>query len=81
MKQPLRPQRDLQLAYLELGTSQFEYLLAEDPSRIVLTEGLSQFINFAWPDEDTRTLRGAYPGYAALEARGDGFCAYRVLSR
>ena len=40
-----KAQRDLQVAYLERGTSKFEYLMAEDPSRIVLTEGLSQFIN------------------------------------
>ena len=57
------------MAYLERGTSRFEYLLAEDPSRIVLTKGLSQFINYAWPDEDTQTLREADPGYAALEAK------------
>ena len=62
-------QRDLQVAYLERGTSRFEYLLAEDPSRIVLTKGLPQFINYAWPDEDTQTLREADPGYAALEAK------------
>ena len=43
-----KAQRDLQVAYLELGTSQFEYLPAEDPWRLVLTEGLSPFINFDW---------------------------------
>ena len=62
-------QRDLQTAYLERRTFQFEYLLADDPSRIVLTEGLSQFINYAWSDEDTQTLREADPGYAALEVK------------
>ena len=62
-------QRDLQVAYLERRTSRFEYLLAEDPSRIVLTKGLSQFINYAWSDEDTRNLREADPGYAVLEAK------------
>ena len=64
-----KAQRDLQVAYLERRTSRFEYLMAEDPSRIVLTEGLSQFINYAWSVEDTQTLREADPGYAALEAK------------
>ena len=62
-------QRDLQVAYLELRTARFEYLLANDPSRLVLTKGLSRFTNFAWSDEDTQTLRQADPGYAALEAK------------
>ena len=65
-----KAQRDLQVAYLERGTSKFEYLMAEDhPSRIVLTEGLSQFINYDWSDEDTQTLREADPGYAALDVK------------
>ena len=62
-------QRDLQVAYLDRRTSQFEYLLADDPSRIVLTKGLSRFTNYTWSDEDTQTLRVADPGYAALEAK------------
>ncbi len=62
-------QRDLQVAYLDRRTSQFEYLLADDPSRIVLTKGLSRFTNHTWSDEDTQTLRVADPGYAALEAK------------
>ena len=41
-----KAQRDLQVAYIERGTSRFEYLMVEDPSRIVLTEGLSPFINY-----------------------------------
>ena len=64
-----KAQRDLQVAYLERGTSKFEYLMAQDPSRIVLTEGLSQFINYDWSDEDTQTLREADPGYAALDVK------------
>ena len=64
-----KAQRDLQVAYLERGTSKFEYLMAEDPSRIVLTEGLSQFINYDWSDEDTQTLRETDPGYAALDVK------------
>ena len=64
-----KAQRDLQVAYIERGTSKFEYLLAEDPSRIVLTEGLSPFINYDWSDEDTQTLREADPGYAALDVK------------
>ena len=62
-------QRDLQVAYLERGTSKFEYLLANDPSRIVLTEGLSRFINYTWSDEDKQTLREADPAYLALDVK------------
>ncbi len=62
-----KAQRDLQVAYIERRTSRFEYLMAEDPSRIVLTEGLSPFINFDWTDEDTQTLREADP--AALDVK------------
>ena len=61
-------QRNLQAAYLELRTARFERLLAENPSRIVLTRGLPGFTNFIWSDEDTQTLREADPSYAALEA-------------
>ena len=62
-------QRDLQLAYLELSTARFEYLLDQEPSRIVLTQGLSAFLNFGWSDEDTEVLVEADPRYAALEKR------------
>ena len=64
-----RAQRDLQAAYLELRSTQFEYLLANGPSRIVLTKGLSRLSNFTWSDEDTLSLREADPGYAALEVK------------
>ncbi len=62
-------QRDLQLAYIELRTARFEYLLEHDPSRIVLTDGLSKFTNFEWSDHDTETLIEADPSYAALERK------------
>lgn len=62
-------QRDLQLAYIELRTARFEYLLQHDPSRIVLTNGLSQFTNFNWSDKDTKVLVEADPSYAALERK------------
>ena len=62
-------QRDLQLAYIELSTARFEYLLDQEPSRVVLTQGLSAFLNFGWSDEDTEILVEADPRYAALENR------------
>jgi hypothetical protein len=62
-------QRDLQLAYIELRTARFEYLLEHDPSRIVLTDGLSKFTNFEWSDSDTEVLIEADPSYAALERK------------
>ncbi len=64
-----RAQRDLQPAYIEIKTAQFAYLLANNPSRIVLNNGLYQFSNFSWSDEDTQTLGEADPGYAALEKK------------
>ena len=62
-------QRDLQLAYVELGTARFESLLEEDPSRIVLTGGLSAFANFRWSEEDTEILMADDASYAALEKK------------
>ena len=62
-------QRDLQLTYIETRTARFEYLLEHDPSRIVLTDGLSKFTNFEWSDHDTEALIEADPSYAALERK------------
>ncbi|MCP5111850.1 MAG: hypothetical protein GY953_13550 [bacterium] len=62
-------QRDLQLGYVELSTARFEYLVEQHPSRIVLTKGLSAFANFAWSEEDTKTLTAADSSYAALERK------------
>lgn len=62
-------QRDLQLAYIEARTARFEYLLEHDPSRIVLTDGLSKFTNFEWSDHDSKALIEADPSYAALERK------------
>lgn len=62
-------QRDLQLAYIALATARFDYLLQHDPSRIVLTNGLSQFSNFEWSEKDTKILIEADPSYAALERK------------
>ncbi len=60
-------QRDLQLASIALRTARFDYVLRHDPSRIVLTNGLSQFSNFEWSDDDSRALIEVDPSYAALE--------------
>ena len=62
-------QRNLQLAYIEARTAQFEYLLEHDPSRIVLTHGLSSFTNFEWSEDDSKALIEADPSYAALERK------------
>ncbi len=62
-------QRNLQLAYIETRTARFEYLLQHDPSKITLTNGLSQFTNFEWSDHDTEVLIKADPSYAALERK------------
>jgi hypothetical protein len=62
-------QRDLQFAYIEARTARFAYLLKHDPSRIVLTKGLSTFSNFEWSDNDTKALIEADPSYAALEGK------------
>ena len=62
-------QRDLQLASIALRTARFDYLLQHEPSRIVLTNGLSQFSNFNWSDDDSRALIELDPSYAALERK------------
>ena len=62
-------QRNLQLAYIELRTARFEYLLQHDPSKIKLTNGLSQFTNFEWSDKDAKMLIKVDPSYEALERK------------
>ena len=62
-------QRNLQVALIELGTARFEYLLDRDPSRLVLTAGLSALMNFVWSDADTEAFVGADPHYVAMEER------------
>ena len=62
-------QRDLQLSWIEQGTAQFRYLLDHDFHRIVLTNGVSQFLNFEWTDADTKALTKSNPTYDKLQKR------------
>lgn len=60
-------QRDLQLAYIEQNTVRFRYLLEHDSNRIILTNGVSQFVNFEWSDKDTKALIESNPKYVQLQ--------------
>ena len=62
-------QRDLQLALIELRTARLDYLVDREPSRLVVAEGLSRLMNFAWSDADTEAFLRADPRHAALEER------------
>ena len=43
--------------------------LEREPSRLVVTQGLSALMNFAWSDADTEAFIRADPRHAALEER------------
>ncbi|MGP8052443.1 MAG: hypothetical protein ACLQAH_01340 [Limisphaerales bacterium] len=62
-------QRDLQVAYVEQSNARFRYLLEHDSSRIILTNGVSQFANFDWTDADTKALAKTDPAYVLLQER------------
>ena len=66
-------QRDLQLATIEERTARFRYLLAHDPHRIVLTNGIPQFANFEWTDSDAQALAESDPSYVALHSRVEAY--------
>lgn len=62
-------QRDLQLANIEQKKARFPYLLEHDPSRIVLTGGISKFANFEWTERDTQSLASTSPTYSQLQKK------------
>lgn len=60
-------QRDQTFADLALRNLAFEYLLEQDPSRIVIDGDLSAFTEFEWSEEDSDSLRARNPYFARLE--------------
>lgn len=62
-----RLQRDQQYAMIEMRNMKFQYLLENEPDRLVWDEGLSTLANFDWTEEDTELLRASNPDFAVLE--------------
>jgi hypothetical protein len=62
-------QRDLQLAYIDVQTLRFYFILQHDPKKIVRDQGISPFLNFDWTPEDNDRLRADSPEYVELEKR------------
>jgi len=62
-------QRDLQLALIEAQTLRFYFLLQHHPEKIVRDQGISDFLNFDWSDEDDEHLRDDNSEYGELQKR------------
>jgi hypothetical protein len=62
-----RLQRDQHFATIEMRNMKFQYLLENDPERLVLDEGLSELANLEWTEEDAEALRASNPDFAVLE--------------
>jgi hypothetical protein len=69
LKKVIAANRDLQLALIDRRSFEFHYLVATHPERIVTNQGISQFANFPWTDQDTIALSGSNPDYAATVKR------------
>jgi hypothetical protein len=69
LKEVIAANRDLQLALIDRRSFEFHYLVATHPERIVTNQGISQFANFPWTDQDTIALSGSNPDYAATVKR------------
>ena len=69
LKEVIAASRDLQLALIDRRSFEFHYLLATHPERIVTNQGISQFANFPWTDQDTIALSRSNPDYAATVKR------------
>lgn len=68
-KDAFQDQKKYQFARIKLKTMKFEYLLNNDPDRLVTEHGIHDFINLVWTEEDTRKLRREVEGAAALIER------------
>jgi hypothetical protein len=69
LKDVIAASRDLQLALIDRRSLEFHYLLATHPERIVTNQGISQFANFHWNDQDGVALSRSNPDYAAAVKR------------
>lgn len=61
--------RDIQVLFAEMRFARLDYLLATAPDRLESAQGLSQFRNFDWTEEDVSKLIAASPSYSAEIAR------------
>lgn len=60
---------ELQFLLAEARRAKFDYLLGHDPNRIDTTNGLAQFSNFEWSDEDGAKFMEKSSSYRELEHR------------
>jgi len=58
---------ELQILLAEARRAMFDYLIVNDPDRIDTTNGLVQFSNFDWFDEDSAKLMEESASYRELE--------------
>jgi hypothetical protein len=65
LKEVIVVSRDLQLGLIDRRSLEFRYLLAKHPEHIIRNQGISQFANFHWTDQDAITLRKSNPDYVA----------------
>ena len=61
--------RDLQLLFAEMRFARLQHLISTASGRVDSTNGLTQFRNFDWTEEDRRELLGASPAYRAKVER------------
>lgn len=60
---------ELQIRFAKRRRAMFEYLLEHDASRIDTANGLGQFSNFGWSDEDTQRFVERSESNRALETQ------------
>ncbi len=61
--------REYQQAQLDLEQTRFDYLLKNDPRRIVTDQGLTLFRDPTWTNEDSEALAAIDPEFSALKKR------------
>ncbi len=61
--------RDIQVLFAEMRFARLDYLLANAPERLERAQGLSQFRNFDWTEEDVGKLTASTPAYQTQIAR------------
>ena len=61
--------RDLQIALAESRRANLVFLLATDPGRMVIDQGVSRFMNFDWSEQDDNAQKASDPEYQKLSDR------------
>lgn len=62
-------ERDHQMGRIRARSTQFYYLLAHYPEKIIRDQDASAFANYDWSDKDEATLKKSDPEYTALLSR------------